>query len=100
VILFRLTKKTAISANLFTPEHKILLNCVLRGTLVWRTKKQLNSDLSVFQYYKLLRLCGFVSFNEKNCYICKFIYARTQTHVKLCFTWYISESDFEGPKRN
>jgi hypothetical protein len=34
VILFRLTKKTAILANLFTPEHKLLLNYVLRGILV------------------------------------------------------------------
>jgi len=34
VILFRLTKKTTILANLFTPEHKLLLNYVLRGILV------------------------------------------------------------------
>jgi len=27
-------KKTAISAYLFTPEHKLFLNCVLRGTYV------------------------------------------------------------------
>jgi hypothetical protein len=27
-------KKIAISAYLFTPEHKLLLNCILRGTLV------------------------------------------------------------------
>jgi len=34
VILLRLMKITAISANLFTPEHKLLLNCTLCGILV------------------------------------------------------------------
>jgi hypothetical protein len=34
VILIRLTKKAAISANLFTPEYKLTFNCVLRGTLL------------------------------------------------------------------
>jgi hypothetical protein len=34
MILFRLTKKTIISAYLFTHEYKLTFNCVLRGTLV------------------------------------------------------------------
>jgi hypothetical protein len=34
VDLFRLIKKTSKSVNLFTSEHKLILNCVLRGTLV------------------------------------------------------------------
>jgi len=52
---------------------------------------QLNSYLFVFQYSKLFRVWDFVSFDEKNSYIIIFIYARTQTLVKLHFAWYISK---------
>jgi hypothetical protein len=34
VILFRLMKKTVISANLFTPEQKLTFNCILCDSLV------------------------------------------------------------------
>jgi hypothetical protein len=33
VILFRLMKKTAISANLFNPKQKLSFDCVLCGSL-------------------------------------------------------------------
>jgi hypothetical protein len=59
---------------------------------------QLNYVLSIFQYYKLLGRCHFISLDQKNCYICKFIDARTQTQVKLSFAWYICESNFGEPK--
>jgi hypothetical protein len=52
---------------------------------------QLNSYLFIFHYSKLIGGCDFVSFDEKNSYIGKFIYATTQTQVKLRFAWYICE---------
>jgi len=96
-------KKTAISANLFTPKQKLTFNCVLCGSLGNRfsgTKKQFYSDLSIFQYCKFLGRCDFISFDEKNCYISKFIYAQTKTLVQLRFVWFFSELDFRGPKRS
>jgi hypothetical protein len=59
---------------------------------------QLNSYLFLFHYSKLIGGCDFVSFDEKNSYIGKFIYATTQTQVKLRFAWYICESNFGESK--
>jgi hypothetical protein len=35
---------------------------------------------------------------KKNCYIRLFNYAQTKTHVQLRFVWFVSESDFWGPR--
>jgi hypothetical protein len=94
-------KKTAISANLYTPKQKLTFNYVLCGSLGNRfsgTKKQFYSDLSVFQYCKFLGCCDFISFDEKNCYISQFIYDQIKTHIQLRFVWFVSESDFREPK--
>jgi len=52
---------------------------------------QLNSYLFIFHYSKLIGGCDFVSFDEKNSYIDKFFYTKTQTQVKLHFVCYICE---------
>jgi len=35
---------------------------------------------------------------KKNSYICRIFHAQASTLVKLRFAWYISKSDFGGPK--
>jgi hypothetical protein len=63
VDLFRLTKKIAISANLFTLEHKFMLNCVLRGKLVnqiledQKAVKFCSLRLPIFQTIRAFGFC-------------------------------------------
>jgi hypothetical protein len=63
MILFRLTKKAAISANLFTPEYKLRFNCVLCGTLLnkiledQKTAKFLSLRLPILQISRGLWFC-------------------------------------------
>jgi hypothetical protein len=87
VILFRLMKKSAISANLFTPKQKLTFNCVLCGSLVNRIfgdQKAVLFRSSVFQYFKFL--CrDFISFDENNCYMIQFIYAKKKNSRSFAF---------------
>jgi hypothetical protein len=60
VILFRLMKKTVISANLFTPEQKLTFNCVLCDSLVNRILREQRAvlfgsiHLPIFQILRTL----------------------------------------------
>jgi hypothetical protein len=68
MILFCLEKKTGVPSSLFTTGYKLMFNRVLHRILVNHIlvyRKQLNSNLSVFQYWKLLGRYDFVSFEEK-----------------------------------
>ncbi len=60
--LFRLIKKTSKSVNLFTSEHKLILNCVLRGTLVIQILEDQNAVKLCSLYLPILQTTRALSF--------------------------------------
>jgi hypothetical protein len=101
VILFRLTKKTAISDNLITPKKKLMFICVLCGSLVIRIfgdKKAVlfrSFGLPIFQIIGTLWF--YFVWRKKLLYQPIYLHPNKNSR-SFAFCVFVSESDFQGPK--